>query len=266
MIATLHQVTLGYDDQGDGPPIVFLHGFPHDRSLWAHQRAALSTRARCIVPDLRGFGESSPDGPYSMDQYADDVVGLLDWLEIDDAIVCGLSMGGYVAMAMWRRHPERLRGLVLCDTRATADTDAARETRDELIALAKASGASAIAARQLPGMVGKSTRAARPMVDETMRAMMSRQPVAGMVGALTALRDRPDSQSTLASISVPTLVVVGEDDVITPMRDAQAMMALLPSAATPRLECIAGAGHVSCLERPAAINFVLAEFLASTTF
>jgi pimeloyl-ACP methyl ester carboxylesterase len=266
MIATLHQIALGYDDQGDGPPMVFLHGFPHDRTLWAHQRTALASRARCIVPDLRGFGESAQRAPYTMDQYADDVIALLDWLEVDDAFVCGLSMGGYVAMAMWRRHPERIRGLVLCDTRATADTDAARATRDEMIALVQTSGAEAIAAKQLPGMVGKSSRAERPAIDATMMAMMSRQSVAGIVGGLGALRDRPDSQSTLASITVPTLVVVGEEDVLTPVRDAQAMIDLLPPAATPRLERIAGAGHVSCLERPAAVNFVLAEFLASTTF
>ncbi len=266
MIATLHQVALGYDDQGDGVPIVFLHGFPLDRALWVHQRAALSTRARCITPDLRGFGESSLRGPYSMDQYADDVAALLDWLEIDEAVICGLSMGGYVAMAMWRRHADRIRGLVLCDTRATTDTDAGRVARNELIALAQSAGADAVSERQLPGMVGYTTRETRPVVESRLRAMMSRQPVGGIVGALEALRDRPDSRSTLSSISVPTLVVVGEEDTITPVRDARAMMELLPAAAKPRLECIAGAGHLSCLERPAAVNFVIAEFLASMTW
>ena len=117
MIASLHDLQMGYDDQGNGMPIVFLHGFPHDRTLWAQQRVALASRARCITPDLRGFGQSSARAPYSMDQYSDDVVALLDWLEIEQAVVCGLSMGGYVAMAMWRRHPTRIRALVLCDTR-----------------------------------------------------------------------------------------------------------------------------------------------------
>lgn len=264
MIATLHQVKLGFDDHGDGLPVVFLHGFPHDRTLWMHQRMALSSRVRCIVPDLRGFGESSSHGPYSMATYADDVVALLDWLEIDDAVVCGLSMGGYVAMAMWRQHADRIRGLVLCDTRATADADAARATRNELIQLARAEGASAVAARQMPGMVGKFTRATRPTVLSTMEAMMSRQPVAGIVGALEALRDRPDSRETLASITVPTLVIVGEDDVVTPERDALAMMELLPLAAKAQLARIPNAGHVSCLERPSAVNLVLAEFLAAS--
>jgi pimeloyl-ACP methyl ester carboxylesterase len=263
MIASLHGLTMGYDDQGDGQPIVFLHGFPHDRSLWTHQRIALSQRARCIAPDLRGFGESSTHGPFSMDQYADDVAALLDWLEVDDVVLCGLSMGGYIAMAMWRRHPDRIRALVLCDTRATADTDAARTSRDALIAIAHTEGATAVATRQLTGMLGKASRERRPDVVAELQSMMERQPVEGMVGALEALKSRPDSRSTLASISVPTLVVVGEDDTLTPVADAQVMLNLLPRVASPRLELIAEAGHVSCLERPAAVTHALAEFLAS---
>lgn len=262
MIAPLHFVRLGFDDQGSGLPVIFLHGFPHDRSLWVQQRRALSPRMRCIVPDLRGFGESASHGPFTMDQYADDIVELMNWLEIDRAAVCGLSMGGYVAMAMWRRHPDRIRALALCDTRATADTEKARESRAELIALARASGAAAIAEKQLPGMLGKTTQERRPDVVDSVRAMMARQSVAGIVGALEALRDRPDSRETLASISVPTLVVVGDEDTLTPVSDAQAMMDLLPPDAEARLERIALAGHASCVERPAAVTHALGEFLA----
>jgi 3-oxoadipate enol-lactonase len=263
MIATLRDIKVGFDDHGEGLPVVFLHGFPHDRTLWTQQRIALSSRVRCLTPDLRGFGESSTRGPYSMDQYADDVVALLDWLEIDDAVVCGLSMGGYVAMALWRRHPDRVRALALCDTRATPDTDAARVARGEMMTVALTEGAAAVAERQLPGMVGATTRAQRPDVVAQVRTMMARQPVPGIVGAVEALRDRPDSQSTLASITVPTLVVVGDEDVLTPVKDARAMVALLPPGASPRLEIITQSGHASCLERPAALNLVLAEFFAS---
>lgn len=262
MIASLPSVQLGYDDQGSGLPIVMLHGFPHDRALWSQQRTALAPRVRCITPDLRGFGESSTDGPYSMDQYADDIVSLLDWLEVKRAVVCGLSMGGYIAMAMWRRYPDRIRGLVLCDTRAAADTDTSRAARNEMIALAQSAGASAVAAKQLPGMVGATTHASRPEIVAMMRDMLERQSVAGIVGALEALRDRPDSGPTLASVSVPTLVMVGEEDVLTPESDARAMIALLPVSTSARLERIPDAGHVSCVERPAAVTHALAEFLA----
>lgn len=265
MIAPLHFVRLGYDDQGTGLPVVLLHGFPHDRSLWMQQRRALSPRVRCIVPDLRGFGESASHGPFTMDQYADDVIELLNWLEIDRAVIGGLSMGGYIAMALWRRHPERVRALALCDTKATADNDAGRAARGELIALAKASGAAAVAEKQITGMVGKSTRERRSDVVDGLKAMMSRQSVAGIVGALEALRDRPDSRETIRSISVPTLVVVGSEDALTPISDAQAMMDLLPPDAEARLEIINGAGHASCVERPAAVTQALGEFLASLT-
>ena len=263
MIASLHYLQMGYDDQGNGMPIVFLHGFPHDRTLWAQQRVALASRARCITPDLRGFGQSSARAPYSMDQYSDDVVALLDWLEIEQAVVCGLSMGGYVAMAMWRRHPERIRALVLCDTRATADTEETRAARNALIAVAQSVGVHAVAERQVVGMVGKTTRERRPEVVDMMTAMMARQGVAGVVGALEALRDRPDSRETLASISVPVLVIVGDEDVLTPIDDARAMMDLLPPAAQGCLERIVDAGHVTCVERPAAVTHALAEFLAT---
>ena len=262
MQADLGEVRIGYDDAGRGLPVVFLHGFPHDRTLWSHQRVALSSRIRCIVPDLRGFGESTGTAQ-DIDTYADDTVRLLDHLEIDDAVVCGLSMGGYVAMALWRRHPSRVRGMVLCDTRAGADSAQQRAARDDLIAKARAEGAAAVADLQLAKMVGPDTHAGRPDVVDTMRAMMARQSVPAITGALQALRDRPDSRETIGSITVPTLVIVGEDDALTPPSEAEAMMALLPAAAGARLETIEGAGHVSCIERPAAVTHALADFLAA---
>ncbi|MEO7522121.1 MAG: alpha/beta fold hydrolase [Gemmatimonas sp.] len=262
MLATLRGLRVGYDDAGRGLPVVFLHGFPHDRSLWSHQRIALSSRIRCIVPDLRGFGES--DGtPHDMDTFADDVVALLDHLDIGDAVVCGLSMGGYIAMTLWRRHPTRVRALVLCDTRAGADSAEQRDARNAAMVKARAEGASAFADAQLEKMVGAETHANRPDVVETMRAMMARQSVAGITGALQALRDRPDSRNTIASVSVPTLVIVGADDVLTPPAESQAIMELLPEASGARLEIIDGAGHVSCVERPAAVTHALADFLAT---
>lgn len=263
MIASLPGVQIGYDDSGHGLPVVLLHGFPHNRTLWTAQRLGLAEQARCIVPDLRGFGDSSTHGPYSMDQYADDVVALLDWLHIERAVICGLSMGGYVAMALWRRHPTRVRALIFCDTRGDADSEQARARRDTLIALVRREGVRAIAEPQLTGMVGSTTRARRPEVLHLLEAMIGRQAPAGVIGALQAMRDRPDSRETLGTISVPVLVLVGDEDALTPIGEARAIAEAVPASARVRLEIIAGAGHVPCLERPAATTHAIADFLST---
>lgn len=263
MIAHVGGFQIGYDDLGRGTPVLFLHGFPHDRALWGAQRTALAGQVRCITPDGRGFGLSSTHGPHSVEQYADDVAGLLDHLGIARAVICGLSMGGYVAMALWRRHPTRVAALALCDTRGGPDTEEGKLRRDEQIAQVRRHGVGAILDTLLTGMVGSSTRARRPDVVAMLRTMMARQPAAGVVGALQALRDRPDSRPSLGTITVPTLVVVGDEDVLTPIKEARAIAEALPAAARVRLEIIAGAGHVPCLERPAAMTHALSDFLAT---
>lgn len=255
--------TLAYEDVGEGQPVVFLHGFPLDHSMWAPQLRALAAMARCIAPDLRGLGESRGDSrgdSPSMERHADDVAALLDALAIPRAVVVGLSMGGYVALALWRRHRARVGALALVDTRAGADGDEAREKRHQLIALARAEGSAAVAERQLAGLVGKTTRAERPAVVEALRATMTRAPVEGIVGALEAMLARPDSTPLLATIDVPTLVVVGDEDIVTPPKEARAMAAQIPGA---RLEVVPGAGHMSNLERPEAFTAVLRGWLAS---
>jgi pimeloyl-ACP methyl ester carboxylesterase len=259
MIALSDGLEIGYDDVGAGDVVVFLHGFPHNRALWAPQLDALLGRARCIAPDLRGFGESTAAPPFSMDRYADDLAALLDTLRIDKAVVCGLSMGGYVAFAFWRRHRARVRGLVLADTKAGADSDEAKAKRTEMIALAQGKGSAAIADAMINGMVGKSTREKRPEVSDSVHRMLARAPVAGVVGALSAMMARADSTSTLDTIDVPTLILVGEEDVLTPPKEAELMQRAIRGS---RLEVIAGAGHVSNVERPAAVNHVLTEYLS----
>ena len=262
MIAYCGGIEIGYDDMGSGDAVVFLHGFPHHRALWASQVAALVDRARCIAPDLRGFGESSVHTPYSVDQYADDLAALLDSLRIERAVVCGLSMGGYVALAFWRRHRARVRALILMDTRAGNDSAEGRERRDQMIALARQRGSEAVADAMITGMVGKRTREKCPEVVDDVHRMLESAPVDGVVGALEALRDRPDSTATLATIDVPTLIVVGEDDVLTPPGEAMLLHAGIRGST---LEVIAGAGHVANVERPAAVNHVITEFLAKVT-
>lgn len=253
-------VELGYTDTGTGAPVVFLHGFPHNRSLWAPQLSALFPFVRCIAPDLRGFGESPPRPPYSMDRYADDVASLLDTIGVARAVIVGVSMGGYVAFAMWRRHRARVRALLLADTRSGADDEAARERRRDLIAATRKLGSHALADRMIEGMLGRRTRARSPGLVGAVHAMLAAAPVEGAIGALEAMIARPDSTPDLPTIDVPTLVVVGEDDVLTPVAESRAMH---DAIAGSRLEVIAGAGHLANLERPAAFNQVTGEFLLS---
>jgi pimeloyl-ACP methyl ester carboxylesterase len=262
MIVLIDDIEIGYDDAGAGTPLVLLHGFPHHRGLWSPQVHGLIDRARCVAMDLRGFGESSAAPPWSMDRYADDVAALMDALRLRQAVVAGLSMGGYVAFALWRRHRHRVRGLILANTRSGADTPEAREKRRTMIALARERGPAAVADTVLPGMIGKTTREKNPDVVEEAREMLASASVEGVVGALQAMIDRPDSAETLPTIDLPVLVIAGDEDALIPVREARAMHEAIPGS---RLEVIAGAGHLSNMERPAAFNHVVSEFLAGLT-
>ena len=258
MNASADGARIAYDDIGGGEPVVFLHAFPLNRTMWAPQTSALAAEWRCLTIDTRGFGESPASGPCTVDRYADDVVAVLDHAGIDHATIVGLSMGGYVAFALWRRASDRVRALVLADTRAAADSPDGVARRRELIALARSAGPGTVAERQLVGLLGKTTRERRPEVEATARTIAESATVDGIVGALEALIARPDSTATLETISVPTLVIAGEEDVITPPKEARAMHdAVLGS----RLQILARAGHLSNLETPAAFNVVLSEFL-----
>ena len=251
-------VSLAVDARGDGPALLLVHGFPLDHSMWAHQVATLA-RWRRIAPDLRGAGTSdAPAGGYSMTTYADDLARLLDRLHVERAVVVGLSMGGYIAFEMLRRHRQRFLGLVLVDTRADADGPEQRRGRDDLIELARAKGAAAVAERMVPRLLGRSTQQTQPNIVDQVKAMVARTPVAGMVGALGAMRDRPDSTPLLGNIDIPTLVVVGAEDEVTPPAQARAMASAIPSAT---LTMIPGAGHLAPLEAPTAVTRVIAEFL-----
>lgn len=254
---------LAHADVGRGLPVVLLHAFPLNRTMWEPQIAALFGECRCIAPDLRGFGDSPRSGPYSMDRYADDVVALLDALQIDRAVVGGLSMGGYIALALWRRHRNRIRALVLADTRSGADNDEGKQKRGELIALAQSEGSAAVADRQVTGLLGKSTREKQPELVDRIRSIMAGESPDGIVGALEAMRNRPDSTPLLAGIDVPTLIVVGDEDVLTPPKEARVMHAAIRGS---RLEVIPGAGHLSNLERPAAFNAALSDFVGSLLY
>lgn len=254
---------LSYDDAGSGPPLLFIHGWPHNRTLWAGQMSGLATHARCLAPDLRGFGSSTVTGPWSIDRFADDLAMLLDARQIERAVVCGLSMGGYVALAMLRRHRARVRALILTSTRATADTPEAREKRSRLIEFVEQHGVEALAGRQLKAMIGATTFESRPMVRESLRQMMATAPLEGVIGALRAMADRPDATALLPTVDVPTLVVGGMEDTFTPPGELRRLAEQIPRS---RLELLPGGGHACAYELPAAYNHVVAEFLRELHF
>jgi len=255
----VHGVNLAVEVRGDGPAVLFVHGFPLDRAMWRAQMDVLEG-CRRIAPDLRGMGQSdAPDLGYSMNIYAADLAGLLDALDIETVVLCGLSMGGYIAFEFLRHWRSRVRGLVLMDTRAGADNAEARRARDSSAASARDGGAAAIAETMLPKLLAPSTLAQQPDIVERVRQMILRTPVAGLIGALAAMRDRPNSESLLPTLGgIPTLIVVGEEDAVTPPEQAEAMARVIPGA---QLALIPGAGHLSPLENPDEVSRRMAQFV-----
>lgn len=257
---TVNGVSLAVEVRGRGPAILFVHGYPLDRTMWAAQMEAFEGYQR-IAPDLRGLGLSdAPDLGYSMPIYADDLAALLDALQVDEVVLVGLSMGGYVAFEFLRRHRERVRALVLMDTRAEADSAEARRGRDHAASTAREQGARAIAEQMLPKLLAPATREAMPQVVERVRAMMEQAPVSGIAGALAAMRDRQDATLLLSALDgIPALVVVGAQDTITPEAQAQHIAETLPLG---QLVVIPDAGHLPPLEAPEAVNEAIGAFFA----
>lgn len=260
MKVNVNGIQMSYADRGTGLPILFVHGFPLDGALWLPQLDALSDEYRVIVPDLRGFGDSTPSQDVTMERYADDLRALLNELEIDHVVLAGLSMGGYVAFAFYRKYPDRVRGLVLVDTRAQADSDEARANRATTAQKVKEHGAASLADDMLDKLLSPATFENQPDLVQTARAMMARQPVEAIVAALQGMAERPDSRPLLGDISVPTLIVVGADDTITPVADAESMADAIPGS---KLVIIPNAAHLSNLEQPQAFNQALREFIAT---
>jgi 3-oxoadipate enol-lactonase len=258
---SVNGIELAYDDVGNGPAVLFLHGFPFNRSMWREQLALLSPAARVIAPDLRGHGETASSTisqePVTMETMAADVVALMDALDISQATVCGLSMGGYVALALCRLFPARVSTLVLADTRAVADTEAGKQIREQQAQKALQEGMAAIADAMLPKLVAPVTVAKHPEVVARIREMILRTDPAGAAAAQRAMAQRLDHSEFLPQIKVPTLIICGELDQLTPLSESQMMHKLIAGS---RLEIIEAAGHVSNLEQPEAFNRALTTF------
>lgn len=245
-------------DAGQGWPLVLLHAFPLNAAMWRRQLEEAPEGWRFIAPDFRGFGRT-PLGtaPISIDSYAADAGALLDALKIEEAIVGGLSMGGYAALAMFRQEPSRITGLVLADTRAPADTAEGRAGRVRMRAALAEHGPRAVADQMLPKLLSAD---APPELAADVRAMIESCDPRAIDAAIDALLNRPDATPDLPRISSATLIVVGEEDTVTPRADAEALERGIPRS---RLTVIPGAGHLSNLEQPEAFSRALADFLVA---
>jgi pimeloyl-ACP methyl ester carboxylesterase len=256
---------MAYVDRGDGQVLLLVHGFPLSHAMWRFQLDALSDSFRVIAPDLRSFGESRVDFPdaqsacITMESHADDLAALVDALGIKEPIAfCGLSMGGYVAWQFWRRHPDRVGKLILCDTRSAADDDAARQKRYDLAQRVLESGSQIAADAMLPRLFWKeAVRQDSPTARET-RQVMCDTPPAAVAAALRGMAVRSDAADLLPTIDVPTLVFCGEHDEISPAEEMRSFAAKIPGATYVKIR---DAGHMSPLENPAAVNDAIRAFL-----
>lgn len=250
-------------DEGAGRPLLLVHGFPLDHSMWSGQWT-LADRYRLIAPDLPGFGQcelpqDDAASVLSMERLADDLAALAEALGIAEPLTfCGLSMGGYVAWQFWKRHRDRLAGLILCDTRSVADSAEAAEGRRRLAAQAIQSGAEVVASAMAPKLFSAETAARQPQLVEQIRQTMLSVKPATLSAALLGMAQRPDMTASLKEIDTPAVVICGQHDVISPPAEMQGIAAAMPRAT---FELIPGAGHMAPLEAPGKVNAAIARFL-----
>ncbi|MFF3948455.1 alpha/beta fold hydrolase [Streptomyces sp. NPDC001902] len=259
--ASVNGVTLAYDDEGNGPgtPLVLVHGHPFDRSMWAPQVPAAAAGRRVVVPDLRGYGASEAvPGVTPLETFARDIAALMDRLGVPEAVVGGLSMGGQIVMEFQRLFPGRVAGLVLADTFPGAETAQGRQARDAMAERLLAEGMDGYAGEVLDRMITPRNVTALPEVAAHVLRMMRGTSPEGAAAALRGRARRPDYGAVLAAVRVPTLIVVGRDDVYTPVAEAEAMHAAVRGS---RLVVVEDAGHLPNLERPEEFNDALRRFL-----
>jgi pimeloyl-ACP methyl ester carboxylesterase len=247
-------------DEGSGLPLLLVHGFPLDHSMWKYQIGYFADHCRVIAPDLRGFGRTEvTPGVTTMEQMADDLAVLLAELGIREPVLfCGLSMGGYVGWQFARKYPDRLRALIACDTRVIADTAEQAVNRRQLAERVLSEGSAVVADAMLPKLFADETRQARPdLVESTRKAILNNQPQ-GIAAALIGLAERPDMTEFARHLEILTLVIVGEHDAISSAAEMQGIAESMPNASwvmVPR------AGHMSPLENPDVFNEALREFI-----
>lgn len=250
-----------YEVLGKGPDVVLLHPFPVDHNFWSPVVEALSNRCRVILPDLRGHGDSEPgDGPATMEKHAGDVARVCDDAGVGKAIFAGVSIGGYVLFELWRRDRERFAGLILSDTKAAADTEQARNQRLQVASDVEKYGPEKFIEAQIPRLLGETTRTTRPDKVDRARRMMRKMTVQGIVAVQRGMAERPDSTPTLATICVPTLLVFGEEDVLTTPAEGAAMQQKIGGS---KLQIIPRTGHYAAFEQPEDAVRILRSWLES---
>ena len=252
-------ISIAFEDKGEGLPIVLIHAFATDRSMWGPQITQLSKHWRVIAPDLRGFGFSDPtDGtPVSMDQYADDVAGLLDSLNISAAVIVGLSLGGYVTLAFAQKYPDRVKALILANTRATADSDSVREARFTLAKNVERFGIRAV----VEAYDGKLLAHGADLDSQDfVWNMLANQPSSGALSAIRGMAARPDRQDLLKQVTVPALIISGTADVLIPPAESEPMSQQIVNITFIN---IPGAGHLSNIDNPAEFNLAVERFLGA---
>ena len=252
---------IAFEILGEGPPVMLLHAFPAHHGLWLPAAQALINRYRVILPDLRGHGESGVgDGPATMEKHASDLVRVLDHASVRRAVMAGVSLGGYVFFEFWRRYRERVAAVILCDTKAQSDTAEGRAGRLKSADDVMERGTEPFVESMIPKLFGKTSLNTRPdLVDEARRMMMKMSPAA-ISAVQRGMAERPDSAATLHSINVPALVVVGEEDTLSTLSDAEFMRGKLVGS---QLKVIPRAGHYAVWEQPAAVGSVVRQFLDS---
>ncbi len=256
---SLNGITIGYDDQGSGTPVVLVHGHPFNRSMWSKQVEALSPTCRVIIPDMRGYGETTvTPGKVTMEEMAGDLAALLDALAIDRVILGGLSMGGQIVFEFYRQFPTRVRALLLADTQPQAETEQGQIARYETAQRVLDRGMQSLADETLPKLLAAQTFAKHPDVVEKVRRMIVQTHPEGAAAALRGRAERRDYTPLLQEITVPTLIVVGSEDQYTPISDAQLMH---QGIASSHLVIHEGVGHMPNMEHPSEFNNALTQFL-----
>ena len=258
--ASVNGCELWFEDRGRAglPAVVLVHGFPMDGRIWADLLDDLSISHRVIVPDLRGFGRSKSESPFTMESLADDLHALIAHVQIAPCVLAGLSMGGYASLALARRRPADLRGLILVDSRTDGDSAQTKVTRGEMIELARSKGSEAITRAMLPRLLGPGALANRPIVAKKLTEITHACPALTIEHALAAMRDREDQTAWLAGANLPVHFIVGEEDAITPPELAKEQAKKIGRG---EVTVIASAGHLTPLEQPALTARAISEFV-----
>ncbi len=259
MQVKVNRVNLAYNIYGSGRPLVLLHAFPLNRAMWKPQVSDFSKKFHVITPDFRGFGDSQRTRqPYFMETLAEDIHALLKKLGITEFVLGGLSMGGYVAFAFYRHYPEMVQALILADTRAEADTEEGKKNRKALADQAIKEGPRAIAEMMTPKLLGKTTLAKKPRLVKQVKELISSNSVTGIANASLAMAFRADSNPLLPQITCPTLILVGDEDTLTPVALSENLHRNIKNS---QLKIVPQAGHLSNMENPKAFNQAVKEFL-----